>query len=258
VTDKTSIEEQLRAELVRMRAEVRAERPAPNEVTTRVRRAMTVSFAAAALAVAVAVTGSVFAWRAFAPAGSEPRVPATQRTLTPSGSAVIGNLSDIEQELLSRPLALPTVSAGAPCPTSPITRISPGPGSGFTGSVRAQVAGGTYLWQGARVSLTGLSRTSGGWYAIKDIWIVDGSYEGPVLIRGGQANGEEPIELAWNPTTPMQDALLIDPGSPSLQTSSTTGSRTVPTETYVRGPGCYAYQLDGVGFTRFIVFEASA
>jgi hypothetical protein len=107
------------------------------------------------------------------------------------------------------------------------------------------------------VSLTGLNRTSDGWYAIKDIWIVDGSYGGPVLIRGGQANGEEPIELAWNPTTPMQEALLIDPGSPSLQTSSTTGWRTVPMGAFVRGPGCYAYQLDGVGFTRFIVFEVS-
>ena len=29
-------------------------------------------------------------------------------------------------------------------------------------------------------------------------------------------------------------------------------------EAYVRGPGCYAYQLDGAGFTRFIVFEVSA
>ncbi len=258
MTDKTSIEDQLRAELGRMRAEVRAERPAPGEMTTRARRAMTVSFAAAALAVAVVVTGSVFAWRAFSPAGSEPRVPAAQRTVTPSGSAATGTLSDIEQELLARPLALPTVAAGASCPTSPITRITPGPGSGFTGTVRAQVAGVTYLSQGAHLSLTGLSRTSGGWYAIKDIWIVDGSYEGPVLIRGGQMNGEEPIELAWNPTTPVQDALLIDPGSPSLQTSSTTGSRTVPMEVSVRGPGCYAYQLDGVGFTRFIVFEVSA
>jgi hypothetical protein len=251
VTDETSIEEQIRAELARMRADVRAERPAPGEVTTRVRRAMVLSFVAAALAVAVVVTGSVFAWRALAPAGSEPRVPATQATVTPSGPAAI-------DELLARPLALPTIAAGAPCPTSPITMITPGSGSGFTGSVRVQVAGATYLSQGAHVSLAGLSRTSGGRYAIKDIWIVDGSYEGPVLIRGGQVNGEGPIELAWNPTTPMQDALLIDPGSPSLQVGSTTGSRTVPTETYVRGPGCYAYQLDGVGFTRFIVFEVSA
>ncbi len=251
MTDKTSIEEQLRAELVRMRSEVRAERPAPTEVTTRVRRAMTVAFAAAALALAVAVIGSVFAWRAFAPAGSEPRVPGTQGTVTSSGSAVTG------EQLLARPLVLPAVASGAPCPTSPMTTITPGPGSGFTGSVRAQVAGVTYLSQGAQVSLSGLSRTSGGWYELKAIWIVDGSYEGPVLIRGGQANGEAPIELAWNPTTPMQEALLIDPASPSLQTSSTTGSRTVPMEISVRGPGCYAYQLDGVGFTRFIVFEVS-
>jgi hypothetical protein len=27
--------------------------------------------------------------------------------------------------------------------------------------------------------------------------------------------------------------------------------------TYIRSPGCYAYQLDGIGFTEFVVFEAS-
>lgn len=32
--------------------------------------------------------------------------------------------------------------------------------------------------------------------------------------------------------------------------------RALPSGTYVRAPGCYAYQVDGFGFSEVIVFEA--
>lgn len=115
-----------------------------------------------------------------------------------------------------------------------------------------------YLAAARNVALPADSLTADGWYPIKDIWVVDGSYEGPVLVRGGRVDGEGPLQLAWNPMTPMQDSLVIDPSSPSLQTDPATGWRSVPTEAFVRSPGCYSYQLDGVGFTSYIVFEASA
>jgi hypothetical protein len=31
----------------------------------------------------------------------------------------------------------------------------------------------------------------------------------------------------------------------------------VPTATEIRGPGCYAYQIDGDGFSSHVVFEAT-
>ena len=34
------------------------------------------------------------------------------------------------------------------------------------------------------------------------------------------------------------------------------GTRYVPSYTRVRGPGCYAYQIDGTTFSRVIVFRA--
>ena len=34
------------------------------------------------------------------------------------------------------------------------------------------------------------------------------------------------------------------------------GQRYRPSYTRVRGPGCYAYQVDGTSFSRVIVFEA--
>jgi hypothetical protein len=37
----------------------------------------------------------------------------------------------------------------------------------------------------------------------------------------------------------------------------TNGWRSAPMEANVRSPGCYAYQIDGFGFTEFITFKAS-
>lgn len=110
---------------------------------------------------------------------------------------------------------------------------------------------------GQHVRLSPDDRTDDGWFAIKDVWVIAGSYRGPVLIRGGRLDGEGSIELAWNPTTEQGRSLLIGPGSPSLQTDPETGWRSVPMEALVRSPGCYAYQIAGAGFTSFIVFEAS-
>jgi len=31
-----------------------------------------------------------------------------------------------------------------------------------------------------------------------------------------------------------------------------------PSGTFVSGPGCYAYQVDGVGFSKVIVFKVAA
>jgi len=260
VTDRASMEERLRAELSRMRTEIHAERPAPKALTARARRAMATALAGATLVVAVAVVGSTFAWRALGPAAPGAIGPAGEGPVAPSTSPPVGEPS-VPTPLLSRPLALPSVPAGASCPTTPLTRITPGPGTGFSGSTLAQVADGVYLSLAGRdgaVSLEPGPAPRDGWYTMKNIWIIDGSYEGPLLIRGGRVDGEDPLQLAWNPTTPMQQALQIDPSSPSLQTNPTTGWRSVPMAAYVRSPGCYAYQLDGIGFTRFIVFEVSA
>jgi hypothetical protein len=139
-----------------------------------------------------------------------------------------------------------------------LTTISPGKGAGFTGSAPAQRAGRVFLAYTSRhVTLAPNDRTAGGWYGLKDIWVVGPSYAGPVLIRGGRIDADGSVKLSWNGEAPMQDALQLDPNSPSLQTDPATGWRSVPMATYIRSPGCYAYQLDGIGFTEFVVFEAS-
>jgi len=59
--DDTSIEERIRGELDRMRAEVGAERPVPKAVLARARRGMAAVLAGVLLAAAVVVTASVVA-----------------------------------------------------------------------------------------------------------------------------------------------------------------------------------------------------
>ena len=260
--DDTSIEERIRGELDRMRAEVGAERPVPTAVLARARRGMAAVLAGVLLAAAVVVTGSVVAWRALAPTGpKQPIVPATQGTVTPTSSAREGLVAAspaIKRELMSRPLSLASVAPGASCPTTPTTRITPGRGTGFGGSASVQQAGNVFLaFAGREVKLRPGDRTSDGWYGIKDVWVIDGSYAGPLVIRGGRIDHRGGLQLDFNPTTPKQDALLLDSTAPSLQWDSSTGWWSVPTGAFVRTPGCYAYQIDGTGFTTHIVFEAS-
>jgi hypothetical protein len=192
-------------------------------------------------------------WNAFRPETAEP--PAGQGT--PTGTPAPTGTPTAPGVLASTPLVLPTLGPGGSCPTTAKVTISPR-GIGFVGSATAQKAKHVYLVSEPRVNLRPRDRTPEGWYGIKDIWVINGSYSGPVLIRGGRIDGAGSIELGWNPITPRRGSLRIDSGSPSLQANSTTGWRSVPAAAYIRAPGCYAYQIDGIGFTTHIVFEATA
>jgi hypothetical protein len=79
----------------------------------------------------------------------------------------------------------------------------------------------------------------------KVLWIVDPIYGGPVLIRGRQLDG--PNELRFDNGALPPRAIKILPAA---------RVRDRPSYTRVRGPGCYAYQVDGLGFSYVIIFEA--
>ena len=75
--------------------------------------------------------------------------------------------------------------------------------------------------------------------------MIDRVYRGPVLVRGRQLDG--PNELRFNRGLLPPREMRILP-APQL--------RTEPSFTRVRAPGCYGYQVDGIGFSYLIVFEA--
>jgi hypothetical protein len=85
------------------------------------------------------------------------------------------------------------------------------------------------------------------------MWAIDPRYVGPVLVRGRQLDGD--------------DVLKFEKGEPGFsdytRSHPTTelhesGGYVHPSVTRVRTLGCYAYQVDGIGFSYSIVFRAVA
>jgi hypothetical protein len=86
-----------------------------------------------------------------------------------------------------------------------------------------------------------------GWAGTKALWTVP-RYGGPVLIRGRQLDGPNPLGFDVGPGwtwSVLPEIRLVGP-EPGLH----------PAATFVRSPGCYAYQVDTVRSSYLIVFEA--
>jgi hypothetical protein len=141
---------------------------------------------------------------------------------------------------LVRPLVLPILPPGSPCPRSAAKSISAdfGPAVG---------PGPIYPIIGPD-SVVGVQR-HGNAYIGKVLWVAAPEYNGPILIRGRQLGGS--------------GIVLFGTGEEATETSLSLGASTSvgvwrewPTETGVPQIGCFAYQVDGDGFTIVIVFEA--
>jgi hypothetical protein len=149
---------------------------------------------------------------------------------------------------LQRPMNVPSVADGAPCPTSAangsLSRL------GFAGT--AWGAGPAYpVLAPDRPVLHYLDPIpsqspffGSAWFGNEVPWAVDrASYRGPLLIRGRQLDGPNRVRFGL-------DSVL----TPELRLRST--GIGYPSFTRVRAPGCYAYQVDGLGFSYTVVFEA--
>ena len=89
-----------------------------------------------------------------------------------------------------------------------------------------------------------------GWYGLKTDWAISPRYSGWVIVRGEQLNGKGPVAALADATF---GAIVIPPG-PTANTFA--GWREQPSGTYVKGPGCYGFQVDGSSFSEHIVVEA--
>jgi hypothetical protein len=86
-----------------------------------------------------------------------------------------------------------------------------------------------------------------GWWGTKVLWTVP-RYYGAVLIRGGQVDGTYAIGFDIGPQ--WKRRVL-----PELRfTGPEDGLH--PAATFVRAPGCYAYQFDTLKASYLIVFDA--
>jgi hypothetical protein len=85
-------------------------------------------------------------------------------------------------------------------------------------------------------------------------WLASSSYVDPVLIRGRQLGGPGAVGFGEG-HVPYDELQLL---APAQGAAIPRGSgREWPTFTRVKGPGCYAYQIDGTSFTEVIVFRAA-
>jgi hypothetical protein len=145
---------------------------------------------------------------------------------------------------LRRPMHTPMIAYGARCPVArPATRVDfaafglargIGPGPAYPvgwadGAIR-------FSWRRTDVD----ARM---WGAAKVLWFVDPSYDGPVLVRGEQIDGPYRVRFERGRI-------------PSAELRLAAGTRARPSLVRIRKPGCYAFQIDGLSFSRSIVFRA--
>lgn len=92
------------------------------------------------------------------------------------------------------------------------------------------------------------------------IWTAAASYQGPILIRGrelGRAGaGDAAGAVGFGKGAVPYDELQLSAPGAGAATPRGTG-REWFTSTRVRGPGCYAYQVDGTSFSAVIAFRAT-
>jgi hypothetical protein len=149
------------------------------------------------------------------------------------------------------PLKVPQSEPGQSCPLSKLSQLGPHLGN-------AMGSGPVYVFSGEIV---------GSGHGNKVAWGASPSYSGPIRIRGGRIDGSGQL-LLEGPDNYWRGAPVKTIGgthlypeldfleSHSIFPNVPTGWRMWPSDTYVASPGCYAWQVDGDGFTELITFHS--
>ncbi len=155
-------------------------------------------------------------------------------------------------DLLKRPLHFPLVGKSETCPATtgaPVdtyTSYFGGVALG-DGPVRVAIGDGGDLRRGqAQLGNPDVP----GWFALETLWFAMPSYDGPFVVRGERLGAPGPINVDGSATNPSP--LVVPPG-PTENTQG--GVRVAPVSTWVKSPGCYAWQVDGLSFSYDIVVD---
>jgi hypothetical protein len=146
---------------------------------------------------------------------------------------------------LRRPLHLPHVAPGAPCP---ISHADATVDFARFGVARGLGHGPAYpigMPRGVLVVVPASGADAGSdWAGQKVLWFVRPRYGGRVLVRGRRLDGPGLVRFGRG-SVPATELLIP------------AGTMERPSFTRVRASGCYAYQIDGTSFSRTIVFRAT-
>lgn len=162
---------------------------------------------------------------------------------------------------LRQPFHLPRLPAGERCPTTTGTSFMNsyfgGVGLG-TAPVRPDIGNAGDLTHG-RIMLG--TTEDPGWFGIQTVWYSVPSYRGPWSVRAARLSGSGRIELGSEPAPrPKPGGSPFSPvavgAAPGDTINTGDGYRTDPRTTWISAPGCYAFQVSGLGFSELIVFQA--
>ena len=146
---------------------------------------------------------------------------------------------------LRRPMNLPAVPEGAPCPisqTTTVAGIGPLPGPGPVYPLTTTVGGVVYFDLATAPYGPGSMVT----------WVAAQGFRGPVLIRGAALRGGQQLHFGPDEraelviTTAAIPTQLGPPGWAALEDDFTV----------IPDAGCYGYQIDGPTFSTVITFGA--
>ena len=167
--------------------------------------------------------------------------------------------------LLARPLHFPSLGPGGRCPVSAGYAVNNpyfGGDALGNGPVRVLIAQAGDVLHARPILGTGDPRG----YALQTLWFAMPGYNGAFVVRGARLGKPGPIAVQPGETSfgPGAGPLIV-PAGPTLNSypeptgkPSWAGYRTVPGSTWVKSPGCYAWQVDGRGFSEVIVVDATA
>jgi hypothetical protein len=167
--------------------------------------------------------------------------------------------------VIKKPLRLPSVGPTQPCPVSETRRLPAG--AGFSESFTARGKWPFYM-AGSTAVQAGPSRSTadrGRWRDPKVIWVVDETYVGPLLVRGARIDRPGPLRfLRYIGAYGYPGGAGDDRPAPSLlydwSTLKATPAGTFhsyPSGLFLREPGCYALQVDGIGVSSIVVFQVT-
>lgn len=89
-----------------------------------------------------------------------------------------------------------------------------------------------------------------GWLAMKTHFVETPALQGPFLVRAERLDRPGVIRIG---STPADKAPLLVLGGPPPVGASGGGWYDIPYFTFVRTPGCYGWQIDGLKFSTTVV-----
>lgn len=167
-------------------------------------------------------------------------------------------LADAWKLLEQRPVRLLPLSGSTSCPLTRNQEILPY--FGFTpgkGPVSVRETSEPFS---TGVPTTGDTLQNEGWKGQKEIWFIRPPYLGPILVRGRLLNGPQTLRFSGGYAQLYYNGDPWEaPTSPELLLLGSTQYDYPPigwgVYSFARVPGCYVYQVDGLDFSGYFIFQ---